>query len=89
MNKNAIKLELCQMISDGLADKDMVLLDLLSRTSDDIVKEMISVLSMPDVKEEDVQEEKEKPKKKTKKAKKGTTKKTTKKSKRKKAKRSS
>ena len=86
MNKNAIKLELCQMISDGLADKDMVLLDLLSRTSDDIVKEMISVLSMPDVKEEDVQEEKEKPKKKTKK---GTTKKTTKKSKRKKAKRSS
>ena len=86
MNKNAIKLELCQMISDGLADKDMVLLDLLSRTSDDIVKEMISVLSMPDVKEEDVQEEKEKPKKKTKK---GTTKKTTKKSKRKKARRSS
>lgn len=86
MNKNAIKLELCQMISDGLADKDMVLLDLLSRTSDDIVKEMISVLSMPDVKEESVQEEKEKPKKKTKK---GTTKKTTKKSKRKKAKRSS
>lgn len=86
MNKNAIKLELCQMISDGLADKDMVLLDLLSRTSDDIVKEMISVLSMPDVKEESVQEEKEK---KTKKAKKGTTKKTTKKSKRKKAKRSS
>ena len=86
MNKNAIKLELCQMISDGLADKDMVLLDLLSRTSDDIVKEMIHTLSMPDVKEEDVQEEKEKPKKKTKK---GTTKKTTKKSKRKKAKRSS
>lgn len=86
MNKNAIKLELCQMISDGLADKDMVLLDLLSRTSDDIVKEMIRTLSMPDVKEEDVQEEKEKPKKKTKK---GTTKKTTKKSKRKKAKRSS
>jgi hypothetical protein len=74
------------MISDGLADKDMVLLDLLSRTSDDIVKEMISVLSMPDVKEEGVQEEKEKPKKKTKK---GTTKKTIKKSKRKKAKRSS
>ena len=86
MNKNAIKLELCQMISDGLADKDMVLLDLLSRTSDDIVKEMIRTLSMPDVKEEDVQKEKEKPKKKTKK---GTTKKTTKKSKRKKAKRSS
>ena len=86
MNKNAIKLELCQMISDGLADKDMVLLDLLSRTSDDIVKEMIRTLSMPDVKEEDVQEEKEKPKKKTKK---GTTKKTIKKSKRKKAKRSS
>ena len=74
------------MISDGLADKDMVLLDLLSRTSDDIVKEMIRTLSMPDVKEEDVQKEKEKPKKKTKK---GTTKKTTKKSKRKKAKRSS
>ena len=55
MKKNvAVRLELCQMISDGLVDKDDVLLELLSRTTPSKVRELIEMFTIPD--EEELQE---------------------------------
>ena len=48
MDRHTLKLELCQMISDGLVDKDMVLLELLGKASDDLVSQMIKVYSNPE-----------------------------------------
>lgn len=48
MYSHSLKLELCQMISDGLVDKDMVLLELLGKAPDDLVSQMIKVYSNPE-----------------------------------------
>lgn len=48
MYSHTLKLELCQMISDGLVDKDMVLLELLGKAPDDLVSQMIEVYSNPE-----------------------------------------
>ena len=47
--KNAIRLELCQLISDGLLDKDLVLLELISRTPPGKIRELIEILRPSEV----------------------------------------
>ena len=48
MENNKIRLELCQLISDGLIDKDTALLELIARTPPDKIRELIQELTPTD-----------------------------------------
>jgi hypothetical protein len=49
--QNANRLELCQLISDGLIDKDTALLELIARTAPGKIRELIQELTPPDQEE--------------------------------------
>jgi len=51
MKNNKVRLELCQLISDGLINKDTALLELIARTPPAQIRELIQELTPSDQEE--------------------------------------